>query len=255
MTKLTFQGVKEGFRKVGPKYMLAALMPLALLPLPVVTENTKPVPVVTQTAWKTELVLADKTPSLLVAQAKAANIVVGQSRYDEQVAQAKVAASAKAKANALALQKKQQAALAAQKVAQVAVATTPTAPAVSTDAPYDQKVALAKAAAAAYGISPSVLMAVWQVESGMTWYTPRANPSGATGPFQFMPGTWRGYAVDGNGDGVKDIRDARDAAYAAAKLLAANGASHGDYTSALFGYNHAMWYVNKVMSLAKTYGF
>ena len=253
MTKLTFQGVKEGFRKIGPKYMLAALMPLALLPLPVVTENTKPVPVVTQTAWKTELVLADKTPSLLVTQAKTANILVGQSRNDEQVAQAKIAAEAKARADALALQKKQQAALVAQQAAQATVTTT--APNVVTDVPYDQKVALVKSAAAAYGISPSVLMAVWQVETGMTWYTPRANPSGATGPFQFMPGTWRGYAVDGNGDGVKDIRDARDAAYAAAKLLAANGADHGDYTSALFGYNHAMWYVTKVMSLAKTYGF
>jgi len=109
---------------------------------------------------------------------------------------------------------------------------------------------LVQDAAAAYGIDWRVLEAVWQVESGKQLYTSVRSYAGAQGPFQFMPGTWRGYAKDGNGDGVKDVYDARDAAYAAADLLARNGAASGNNIKALLAYNHAMWYVNKVLDIA-----
>ena len=49
-----------------------------------------------------------------------------------------------------------------------------------------------------------------------------------------------------------DINNAEDALYGAAKLLAANGASSGDNYSALFSYNHADWYVQKVMGVANS---
>lgn len=105
-------------------------------------------------------------------------------------------------------------------------------------------------AASAYGIRPELLQAVWQIESGQTWYTYTRSYAGATGPLQFMPGTWRKYAADGNGDGRMDINDARDALFGAAKLLAANGANRGQEEKALFAYNHSSSYVKKVLSIA-----
>lgn len=47
--------------------------------------------------------------------------------------------------------------------------------------------------------------------------------SGARGPMQFMPQTFRAYAVDGDGDGVTNIDDAKDAIYTAANFLAKHG--------------------------------
>ncbi|MEX1123921.1 MAG: lytic transglycosylase domain-containing protein [Patescibacteria group bacterium] len=115
------------------------------------------------------------------------------------------------------------------------------------------KRALAKKAAAAYGIDWKVLQAVWQVESGQSWYRSVRSYAGATGPCQFMPGTWRAYAVDGNGDGIKDVTYAPDCLFGAAKLLAANGAASGNVVGALLRYNHSMAYVNLVLSIARTY--
>jgi len=107
-----------------------------------------------------------------------------------------------------------------------------------------------KQAAAAWGIDWKVLEAVWQVESGKRWYSHVRSYAGATGPCQFMLGTWRAYGQDGNGDGVKDINDARDCLFAAAKLLAVNGAAEGDYVRALRRYNNSMSYVLKVLRVA-----
>lgn len=117
------------------------------------------------------------------------------------------------------------------------------------DVSLDVKRALAKSAAAAYGIDWKLVEAVWQIESGKRWKTSVQSSAGAQGPMQFMPGTWRGYATDGNGDGVTDITDARDAVYAGAKYLAANGAAT-NVDGALLRYNHAQWYVDKVKNLA-----
>lgn len=117
------------------------------------------------------------------------------------------------------------------------------------DVSLEVKRALAKSAAAAYGIDWKLVEAVWQIESGKRWKTNVQSSAGAQGPMQFMPGTWRGYATDGNGDGVTDITDARDAVYAGAKYLAANGAAT-NVDGALLRYNHAQWYVTKVKNLA-----
>lgn len=115
-----------------------------------------------------------------------------------------------------------------------------------------EKRALVKRAAAKYGIDWKILESVWQVETGKDWSASSVSSAGAQGPMQFMPGTWRSYADDGNGDGVSDIGNAEDAVYAAANLLAKSGADSGNIDAALFNYNHAQWYVNKVKGVANS---
>jgi membrane-bound lytic murein transglycosylase B len=118
------------------------------------------------------------------------------------------------------------------------------------DVDLSTKRALAKRAAAKYGIDWKILEAVWQVESGKAWNTSGRSSAGAQGPMQFMRGTWNAYAIDGNGDGTADINLAEDAVYAGANYLAAGGAAEGNIDGALFNYNHAQWYVEKVKAIA-----
>ena len=72
---------------------------------------------------------------------------------------------------------------------------------------------------------------------------------------QFEPSTFEAYAVDGNHDGVTSIMDPADAIYTAAHYLCANGAGRGPgpLNSAIFHYNHAVWYVEMVLKLAGMY--
>lgn len=104
------------------------------------------------------------------------------------------------------------------------------------------------------GIPWQLLEAVWQVESGKSWDTTRGSYAGAQGPMQFMSGTWRKYAVDADNDGSANIWSAVDSVHGGARLLAASGANRGDYRSALFSYNHANWYVNRVLNIAYSLG-
>jgi len=115
---------------------------------------------------------------------------------------------------------------------------------VERDGSYFQNVY--KAAAAKYGIPWQLLQAVHYVETGCSDDTTKGSSAGARGPMQFMPGTWRAYADDGDNDGNCDIYDADDAIFGAAKLLANGGADAGDIDGALFNYNHSMSYVYKV---------
>jgi peptidoglycan hydrolase CwlO-like protein len=96
-----------------------------------------------------------------------------------------------------------------------------------------------------------VLAAVGKVESN---HGEDMGPSssGAMGPMQFLPSTWESAGVDGNGDGVANIMDPRDAIPAAAAYLARGGAPE-DWHRALFTYNHADWYVMKVLGVAEGY--
>lgn len=105
-----------------------------------------------------------------------------------------------------------------------------------------------KQAALKFGLEWQVLAAVHKIESGQSGDTSRQSNCGATGPMQFMPGTFRGYSTDGDGDGIAKITDVEDAIFTAAKYLSANkGAT--DIGSALFRYNHSQSYVNKVQSM------
>lgn len=105
-------------------------------------------------------------------------------------------------------------------------------------------------AAKEFNIPWQLIEAVHEVESGKSGSTDKRSYAGATGPMQFMPGTWRAYAIDGNKDGSADITDVTDSIYTAAHYLARSGADEGRYDDALFNYNHSTSYVNKVKGIA-----
>ena len=102
-----------------------------------------------------------------------------------------------------------------------------------------------------YGVPWSVLAAINSVETNFGRNL-NVSSAGAQGWMQFMPDTWRQYGVDGNNDGRRDPMDPEDAIPAAANYLKASGAPH-DLQRAVFAYNHAQWYVDKVLSLARTF--
>ncbi|HEX6447268.1 MAG TPA: lytic transglycosylase domain-containing protein [Streptosporangiales bacterium] len=76
----------------------------------------------------------------------------------------------------------------------------------------------------------------------------------AVGPMQFIAGTWRAWATDGNGDGVADPQNIYDAALTAARYLCAGGADvAANPAAAVFRYNHSASYVALVLALAAAY--
>lgn len=112
------------------------------------------------------------------------------------------------------------------------------------------------AAGKKFHVDPAILAAVHKVESGGRGNTTVASYAGAQGPMQFMPATFRAYAVDGDGDGVANIYDVDDAIFTAAHYLASNGADHrGSVDNALYRYNHSYAYVNHVLAIARGYGY
>ena len=136
-----------------------------------------------------------------------------------------------------------------------------------------------QSAAVRYGIDWAILAAIGKIECDHGRNDARGcnppgtvNGSGATGPMQFLGSTWRrgtpamtvpalgpptasvgaGYATDGDGDGLADVWNPADAIAGAARLLRSNGAP-GDYLRAIYAYNHAGWYVDRVMAKADEY--
>lgn len=95
-----------------------------------------------------------------------------------------------------------------------------------------------------------LIAAVHKIESGQRGDTTVTSYAGAQGPMQFMPGTWRAYALDGDGDGKALVHDVEDAILTGANYLRANGAASGDTYRALFAYNRADWYVQKVLAVS-----
>ena len=119
--------------------------------------------------------------------------------------------------------------------------------------PGSEYMDLYRASARDYGFGPDwyILAAVGEVESD---HGRNLGPSsaGAMGPMQFLPSTWETSGVDGNGDGLANIMDPEDAIPAAAGYLKIGGAPH-DWYRALYSYNHADWYVKKVLAVAEAY--
>jgi hypothetical protein len=99
----------------------------------------------------------------------------------------------------------------------------------------------------------------WQVLAGIneieTDYGRNLSISsaGAVGWMQFLPATWKQYAVDANSDGVADPYNPVDAIFTAARYLHAAGASK-NLGNAIYAYNHASWYVQSVLLRARLIG-
>jgi cell wall-associated NlpC family hydrolase len=115
-----------------------------------------------------------------------------------------------------------------------------------------------RAATACPGLSWTILAAIGSIESdngqsGLRGVRSGQDPAGAEGPMQFEPATFARYAspVPAGGADPPTPYDALDAAYAAARLLCANGAAGGaGLDTAIFAYNHSQSYVGEVLSLA-----
>jgi membrane-bound lytic murein transglycosylase B len=93
-----------------------------------------------------------------------------------------------------------------------------------------------------FGIPWHVLAAVNLVETNFN-RNRNVSTSGAQGPMQFLPPTWRAYGLGG------DIRDPHDAILGAANYLRTSG-GRSSLRRALFAYNRSPLYVDAVLRLA-----
>jgi membrane-bound lytic murein transglycosylase B len=99
-----------------------------------------------------------------------------------------------------------------------------------------------RAAQAATGVGWSYLAAINFVETNFGRIAGLSS-AGAEGPMQFLPATW---AIYGRGD----VHRARDAIFAAARLLASRGAP-ANISSAVYAYNRSWHYVDAVQRYAR----
>jgi hypothetical protein len=107
------------------------------------------------------------------------------------------------------------------------------------------------------GLSWTVLAAIGQIESADGQNTGPSS-AGALGPMQFLPSTWARWGITATAfgqTGPPDINNAYDAVPSAARYLCYYGAAQGGValSRAIYGYNHAAWYVAEVLALAHEY--
>ncbi|MFC0037216.1 NlpC/P60 family protein [Actinomadura rayongensis] len=128
------------------------------------------------------------------------------------------------------------------------------------DIPHDYLRWYQAAARTTPGLGWNVLAAIGKVESDhgrsrAPGVRSGENSAGAGGPMQFLAATWAAYGVDADHDGRANRYSAPDAIYGAGRYLAANGATQGGrhLRRAIWQYNHADWYVRKVLDQAARY--
>jgi len=109
-----------------------------------------------------------------------------------------------------------------------------------------------QAAGIEYDVPWQILAAINEIETDYGRNL-SVSSAGAVGWMQFLPSTWKRYAVDANGDGVADPYNPADAIFTAARYLHAAGASKS-ISNAIYAYNHAGWYVQSVMLRAQLIG-
>ncbi|NLP52165.1 peptidoglycan DD-metalloendopeptidase family protein [Bacillus sp. RO1] len=129
------------------------------------------------------------------------------------------------------------------------------------------------AAESAFGVDWYVIAALHFVETGYSTHPTMISNMGAVGHFQFLKRTWvgwsfsgnitdtilvsldhinrhRGFGTDANDDKKADPWDMEDSAFAAARYLAHSGYKT-DPRKAIYEYNRADWYVDKVLKKAE----
>src|SRR5918998_689507 len=108
-----------------------------------------------------------------------------------------------------------------------------------------------RGAGRSFGIDWRIIASITEVESA---FGCNMGPSsaGAIGWTQFMPATWRMWGMDASGDGKADPYNGVDAIYSTARYLRASGAPR-HYRKAIYAYNHAWWYVDKVLAGARKF--
>lgn len=188
------------------------------------------------------LKLSLNSPSVVLASDSISEIKPGESKVEREAREAREKAEAEAKA-------------AAEAKAKAAASRTVVARenrVYNDPSNFDEIYVRAQNA---YGVDARILKAVHLVETGGSGSTGLKNHtgSGATGPMQFMPSTWKRHGVDGNGDGVADINNVEDAIFSAAAYLKACG--YPNVQKALYGYNPSTAYYNKVMNIAHSLGY
>jgi soluble lytic murein transglycosylase-like protein len=220
------------FQKFASVFVITLMLPVSLIP---VADKSN---AVTSDSSKTNLKLALNESRVLASDSQSPSILPGDSATDKAAEEAAAQAQAQAQA----------AALAAEKARKIAVQRT-----VVYNDPSDFN-AIYVAAGNAYGVSPSILKAIHIVETGGSGSSTVTNHggSGATGPMQFMPSTFRAHAVDGDGDGHADINNVTDAIFTAAKYLKDCG--YPNVQKALWGYNPSTSYYNRVLGIANSFG-
>lgn len=147
----------------------------------------------------------------------------------------------------------------------------------------EEYIATYKRAANQYGLPWTLLAGIHRVETVFSTIPQMESHVGARGHMQFMPCTWvgwsysgcgglgnsnmsdsnltsiknieehGGYGVDANNDGKADPYDIEDAVFSAANYIHKNGGNTGDFEGAVLAYNHADWYVDKVMGFFDDY--
>ncbi|MGW5054956.1 C40 family peptidase [Actinokineospora sp. NPDC004072] len=112
------------------------------------------------------------------------------------------------------------------------------------------------------GLDWTVLAAIGKVETDhgrlkAPGVTEGENYAGAGGPMQFLAPTFNAvitaHRIPPGGANPPSRYNPHDAIHAATFLLCDEGVRRGDLRAAIFAYNHADWYVDKVLDQAATY--
>ncbi|WP_263249591.1 peptidoglycan DD-metalloendopeptidase family protein [Saccharopolyspora rosea] len=141
-------------------------------------------------------------------------------------------------------------------------ATSDPSPEALADIPADYLALYRRAAPLCPGLDWAVLAGIGKVETNhgrldAPGVHSGENAAGAGGPMQFLQPTFAAitakHPIPPGGGQPPSRYDPHDAIHAAAYYLCDSGARNGDLHAAIFAYNHADWYVNKVLAQAQRY--